>query len=213
MREALVTIDDTEFEDLGIEELVSLFRTANIRDFEELACHGNSSIIQAEVEESVDENRLDALRYVEEWEHVTTSADNHLYVIAFYAPELSDEITDQVAELMGTCEPEISDEGVTMSLVGSQEAISGTLSEYESEGIRPNLRKLGEYEGGTQPLDKLTDRQREVIQTAFDMGYYEIPRKVSTEDIAIEMDIDSSTVAEHLQRAERNLLTPHLSPD
>lgn len=211
MREALVTISDAEFEELGIDELVSLYQAAGIRDVEELACHGDSSIVQIEVGKRVDEEQLECLEYVEEWERVQTSEDNHLYVIAFYTPELSDEIAGQVADLMGTCEPDLSGNGVTMSLVGSQEAISGTLKEYEREGVSPDLRKLGEYRGRTQPLDELTDRQREVIQTAFEMGYYEVPREISTEDIAVELDVDSSTVAEHLQRAERNLMAYHLS--
>jgi len=38
------------------------------------------------------------------------------------------------------------------------------------------------------------------------MGYYEVPKQVSSEEIAAELDLDPSTVAEHLQRAERNLL-------
>jgi predicted DNA binding protein len=98
-----------------------------------------------------------------------------------------------------------------LSLVGSQEAISGTLDEYESDGVSPELRKLGDYQGREQPLDELTDRQREVIQTAFEMGYYEVPREISSEDIAAELGVDPSTVAEHLQRAERNLMAHHLS--
>ena len=44
------------------------------------------------------------------------------------------------------------------------------------------------------------------------MGYYEVPREASTADIAAEIDVDPSTVTEHLQRAERNLLSHHLSP-
>lgn len=213
MREALISIGNAEFEDLGIDELVSLYRAAGIRDFEELACHGDSSMIQVEVEQRVDEERLESLTYVDEWERIPTAGDNHLYVIAFYAPELSDEIADPVSHLIGTCEPKVTEHGATMSLVGPQEAISGTLNEYESEGVSPDLRKLGEYQGRKQPLDELTGRQREVIQTAFEKGYYEVPRQVSTEDIASELDVDSSTVSEHLQRAERNLLGYHLSPD
>jgi predicted DNA binding protein len=58
---------------------------------------------------------------------------------------------------------------------------------------------------------RLTARQREVIQTAFDLGYYEVPRAASTETVADELGLDSSTVAEHLQRAERNLLSEQLS--
>lgn len=211
MREALVTIGDSDFAELGIDELVGLYEQAGIRDFEELACHGDSSIVQVEVDERVDEARLDALEYVEEWEHVGTPDGTHLYVVGFYAPALSDEIADQVAELVGTCEPEFTDHGASMTLVGPQEAISGTLDEYESEGVSPDLRRLGEYHGRDAPLDELTDRQREVIQTAYRMGYYEVPREVASKEIADELRVDPSTVAEHLQRAERNLLSHLLS--
>jgi predicted DNA binding protein len=38
------------------------------------------------------------------------------------------------------------------------------------------------------------------------MGYYEVPKEVSADEIAAELNLDSSTVNEHLQRAERNLL-------
>ena len=213
MREALVSIGDADFEALGIEELVSLSREAGILEFDELVCGGTGAVVQVGVEERLDEDRLDALDYVTEWEHVASADDRHLYVVAFDAPALSDEIAEPMADLVGTCDPELGDRTTTLSLVGSQEAIAGTISGYQGDGVTPDLRKLGEYEGRSRPLDELTDRQREVIQTAYDMGYYEVPRPVSTEEVAAEFDLDSSTVAEHLQRAERNLLSVHLSSE
>ena len=213
MREALVSIGDTDFDALGIDELVELTRSAGIHDFDELVCHGTGSVIQIEVEQRIDEDRLESLGYVDEWEYISTADASHLYVIAFTAPALSEEITEPMDELVGTCDPEIGDRQATLSLVGSQEAIAGTISEYESDGVSPDLQRLGGYEGRKRPLDRLTDRQREVIQTAYDMGYYEVPRKASTEDVSTELDLDASTVAEHLQRAERNLLSVHLSSE
>jgi DNA-binding CsgD family transcriptional regulator len=213
MREALVSIDDADFDALGINELVELSRSAGIHDFEELVCHGTGSVIQIEVGERLDEDRLESLGYVDEWEYVPTAEDAHLYLIAFTAPALSAGITEPMDDLVGTCDPEISAREATLSLVGPQDAIAGTISEYQDGGVSPSLRRLGGYRGRERPLDRLTDRQREVIQTAFDMGYYEVPRNVSTEDISAELDLDSSTVAEHLQRAERNLLTVLLSSE
>lgn len=213
MREALISIGDTDFDTLGIDELVGLCRNAGLRDFDEFVCHGTGAVVQVEVEQRADEGRLDSLEYVTEWEHISSTDDRHLYVIAFDAPALSEEIENPMDGLVGTCDPEIGDRETTLSLVGSQEAITETISEYENDGVTPELRKLGGYAGQQRPLDRLTDRQREVIQTAYDMGYYEVPREVSTEDISAEFDLDSSTVAEHLQRAERNLLTVHLSSE
>lgn len=213
MREALVSIDETEFAALGIDELHRLCHRAGLDDFEELACHGDGAVIRVEVETRLAEDELDELEYIDEWEHVTEVDDGHLYVIAFSVPELSDDVADRADDLVGTCDPDVSEEGATMSLVGPQDAISGTLGAYEEDGVSPDLRKLGAYDGRSRPLDDLTDRQQEVIRTAFEMGYYEVPRSVSTGDVAGELDLDPSTVAEHLQRAERNLLSHHLTPE
>ena len=56
-------------------------------------------------------------------------------------------------------------------------------------------------------LDDLTERQREVLQTAFEMGYYEWPRDCTGRDVADELDITSATFSEHVFTAERKILT------
>lgn len=206
MREANVTVSDSDFDAMGIEEFVSLGREAGIREFEELVCHGTGAVVQVEVETRYDEERLAELACVDEWEHVSETDGGQLYVIAFTAPELPDSLAEEAEDLLGTCDPKLDDESATLSLVGSQETISGTISEYEAAGLSPDLRALGSYDGGTDPTDALTDRQREVIQTAFEMGYYDVPRDASTEAVAAELELDGSTVSEHLQRAERNVL-------
>ena len=211
MREALVSISESSFDDLGIEDLYVICQAAGLRDLAELACHGNGAVIRVDVETRLAESRLDDLAYVDQWDHVAETDDEHMYVIAFTAPGLSERMAERAADLVGTCDPEVNENGATMSLVGPQDAIAGALTEYEREGASPDLRKLGAYEGRHRPLDDLTDRQLDVIQTAFDMGYYEVPREASTEDIAAEIGVDPSTVTEHLQRAERNLLGHHLS--
>ncbi|PGF16057.1 bacterio-opsin activator [Natrinema sp. CBA1119] len=210
MREARVRISDPAFDRMGIAELVSLSREAGVLGFEELACHGTGAIVQVAVETPIDADRLSDLEYVDWWERITDSESDHRYVIAFTAPELPESLTERADDLVGTCEPDVTDRGATLSLVGSQETISGTVDEYETAGVSPDLRKFGSYDGRDHPLDELTERQREAVRTAYEMGYYEVPRTVTTADVAAELDVDPSTIAEHLQRAERNLLGQHL---
>jgi DNA-directed RNA polymerase specialized sigma24 family protein len=210
MREARVEIDDSEFETMGIEGLVSLCREAGMQNFEELVCRGTGAVVQVEVETPLDEERLSSLECVDQWERVAETDDAQIYVVAFTAPELPGDLADEMDDLVGTCDPDVDERGATLSLVGPQETIAGTVGEYEAAGVSPELRKLDAYEGRERPMDELTDRQREVIQTAYDSGYYEVPREVTTDDLAAELDVDPSTVAEHLQRAERNLLSHHL---
>ena len=210
MREALVRLDGTDFAALGIEELVDIARAASIREFDELACHGDSSVVKAVVDERMDEAALNRLGYIDSWDRVAADADSCVYVVSFSAPELSADAADATEELVGTCNPTVGDRGATVSLVGPQEAIAGTVGEYEAEGASPELRRLGGYDGGERPLAELTDRQREVVETAYEAGYYEVPRAATAAEVAAELDLDSSTVVEHLQRAERNLMAHHL---
>ncbi|NEU55326.1 helix-turn-helix domain-containing protein [Halorussus sp. MSC15.2] len=210
MKEARVTIDDSEFDAMGIARLVSLCREAGLRNVEELVCRGTGAVVQVEVETPLDEARLSSLDCVDRWERVAELADTRLYVVAFTAPKLPERLADTADDLVGTCDPAVTDRGATVSFVGPQEAIAGLVEEYETAGVSPDLRKLGAYAGDDRPLDELTDRQREAVRTAYEMGYYEVPREATTEDVAAEFGVDSSTVAEHLQRAERNLLGHHL---
>lgn len=54
---------------------------------------------------------------------------------------------------------------------------------------------------------KLTDRQYEVLETAFETGYYDWPRECSGEEVATRLDITSATFSQHIHAAERKLLT------
>lgn len=206
MREAEVSVTDAELAAMGVDDLLSLAREAGLLSVEELACRGNGAVLQLDVETRLDEERLAALDCVDEWQHVAERDDSRVYVVSFTAPDLPESLEETAADLLGTCDPEVDDRGATMSLVGSHDAISGQLGEYENAGVSPTLERIGSYRGPDHPLDELTARQREVLGTAWEMGYYEVPRQVSADDVATEMGLDSSTVNEHLQRAERNLL-------
>ncbi len=52
----------------------------------------------------------------------------------------------------------------------------------------------------------LTERQREIIFFAVEQGYYEIPRKVNTSDLAKKFNISQSALSEHLRKIERVII-------
>ncbi|MGI0043612.1 MAG: helix-turn-helix domain-containing protein [Nitrososphaeraceae archaeon] len=43
--------------------------------------------------------------------------------------------------------------------------------------------------------------------TVYGLGYYDVPRRVSSEEVARHLDVDKSTFVEHLRKAERKLVT------
>lgn len=61
----------------------------------------------------------------------------------------------------------------------------------------------GDPMGG--PVPSLTDRQREVLLAAHEMGYYERPRETSTAAVGDAVGVSRRTAEEHLRRAERKL--------
>ncbi|MFP8951959.1 helix-turn-helix domain-containing protein [Natrialbaceae archaeon A-arb3/5] len=56
------------------------------------------------------------------------------------------------------------------------------------------------------PGDGLTNPQHEALRTAYELGYFEIPRRTSLEEIAAELDIAASSVSERLRRAQTQLV-------
>jgi hypothetical protein len=57
------------------------------------------------------------------------------------------------------------------------------------------------------PVDQLSSRQREVFRLAQTSGYYDHPRRTTVDELADELGVSSSTVHEHLRKAEAKLLT------
>ena len=210
MREAIVTLSDSELEELGFGELIGRIREAGVRDIRMLEDEGYTCVPQVEVEERLDHDLLETLDCVDRWELVAEREQTYRYLFELTATGLPEGIADDYEAVIGTCTPEVSDRGLLLSFVGSQEAIRDVLRHYQAAGTSPSLRRLAEYEGDGTSVDALTNRQFEVVRTAYDLGFYEIPREASTEDVAVELGLDPATVSEHLQRAERNLLTREL---
>jgi len=58
----------------------------------------------------------------------------------------------------------------------------------------------------TRFLEDLTDRQREVLAAAIELGYYDHSDDAGVEDVAEALDLGSTTVWEHLSRAESKVM-------
>ena len=57
------------------------------------------------------------------------------------------------------------------------------------------------------PLENLTGKQRTVLTSAFDNGYYDMPRKIGSQELAKKLGLRGSTLIEHRRKAERRLLS------
>jgi len=53
---------------------------------------------------------------------------------------------------------------------------------------------------------KLTERQHQVLERAYEMGYFERPKRANATEVAADLGIVQSTFTEHLMAAQRKLL-------
>lgn len=59
-----------------------------------------------------------------------------------------------------------------------------------------------------EALDReLTDKQKEVLASAYLAGYYDRPRSTTGEELAVRLDIAQSTFSKHLRAAEREVFS------
>ncbi len=65
--------------------------------------------------------------------------------------------------------------------------------------------------GADSDLARLTRKQRKALLLAYALGYYDVPRKISSYDLARRLNVNNSTLVEHLRKAQRRLLSGILS--
>lgn len=202
MREAVVNLSDRDLGAIGLEAVIDVLRDVGLKDITELRAEG---VHQIRVERPIPETELEQLNEVAWWEKIDESSAGTTYLWKLDAADCGDLCP--LAEHSTAYEvSEVRRRGIDLSIIGSQDQIGRSVEGMISAGMNVELERLKEYSGSESTMELLTDRQREVVRTAHSLGYYDVPRSASTEDVARELDLDPSTVAEHLQRAERHLM-------
>jgi predicted DNA binding protein len=57
---------------------------------------------------------------------------------------------------------------------------------------------------------ELTTEQERVLQTAFDLGYFDIPKKIKLDDLARRLNVSKATLDVVLRRAQRKVVASHI---
>ncbi|MES3517603.1 MAG: helix-turn-helix domain-containing protein [Natronomonas sp.] len=95
-------------------------------------------------------------------------------------------------------------------------AVAALEDAAERVEVRYLVRTGTEDADGSDPVvvdrGRLTDRQREVLETAHAMGYFEYPRESNATEVAEELGIGVPTFTEHLAVSQAKLLD-EISPE
>jgi predicted DNA binding protein len=92
-------------------------------------------------------------------------------------------------------------------LRASHESLSELGSTFDSIGVEYTIEYVRDFE---DEEGVLTEKQREVVEVAHELGYYETPREVSLSEVADELGVAKSTCSEILHRAEGKIMDDFL---
>lgn len=96
-----------------------------------------------------------------------------------------------------------------VEMIGKEDEIK-KLVHYANKWGDNSFKILGltsiDAKAGGSLLSKLTPRQRQMLLTAYALGYYDVPRRISSDELSRHLGVDKSTIVEHLRKSERKLI-------
>lgn len=158
------------------------------------------------------EDALSSDPTVGEYTELTDVGDRRLY--RFTLSELGEELSTYVDA--ATSDIAILDQRVTsdgMSVVArlpSRESLREYTEVCDRMDVPFHLERLYEEETVTKQASGrrfgLTDPQHRALCRALEMGYFDVPRKTSLDEIADELGVSGQALSTLLRRGQRNLL-------
>ena len=151
-----------------------------------------------------------ALRHFE----VVARDESRNEVTALITWKIPEEFAEVVREFGGDVVPTdpfvVGPEETVVSFYAAEDrlpAVYGLLDdlkiEYKVSAVRP-------FRGEMSVLAALTPRQRDILELAFRLGYYETPARVPLERLAAAVGVSRAAVSKTLRRAEARLIATAL---
>ena len=170
------------------------------------------------------EDAFETSDFVAEYTVLGTEGETRRYQV-IPAPSMEEQLGDHVDDIEGL--RELSSADATFDRLAvladgwryvgrfADRATFHTFREFwQREGHPFRLLRLtredGGDTGGEHDADGLTARQREAVRTAYDMGYFDVPRDATLADVADEREITASSCSERLRRAQTALVERHV---
>ena len=138
----------------------------------------------------------------------------HTCLIRYTEPEdTRGQFQESDLGLVHTIPTIISPEEFTISMMGEQKNLADFVDMMREVGT---IRKMSFRRAAYQKADILailTDKQKEVMVAAFQNGYYDYPRKISSKALSQKVNISKPTLLQHMRKAEgrifREIMTGH----
>ena len=137
------------------------------------------------------------IEVLEEWS--TDFLTHHLIVLEFDTDLVSPYFSNNDMTIMSGTNYTPS-EGLVLQVTGRQSSLLRLLKGIRSRMSVERVTTAKKSEGIS--LDGPTLQQHLIIRTAFDNGWYEVPKKISIRSLANKLGLSKSTLADQLVKAE-----------
>lgn len=94
---------------------------------------------------------------------------------------------------------------LTYKLFMNGEGIPAFLQSLHSQGVIYKIVEIAKMSTSRA----LTSKQERVLKSALELGYYDYPKRVSTEQLSRSVGLAPSTVSEILRRAEKRIISSY----
>jgi len=91
-------------------------------------------------------------------------------------------------------------------LAPDRAAIARAYEVLEDLGCDPNCRSITRFGDGLGNHAGVTDKQRKALARAFELGYYDVPRDITMEELAADLGISHQALSERFRRAYKGLI-------
>ncbi len=136
-----------------------------------------------------------------------SNGNKHTCLIRYKeAEEAKEQFQESDLGLIHTIPTIISLEKFTISMMGERKNLSDFVEMMRNVGtiLRMSFRRAAYQKADV--LAVLTDKQREVMVAAFQNGYYDFPKKISSRQLCQKVSISKPTLLQHMRKAEGRIL-------
>lgn len=159
------------------------------------------------------EAALDAAEYVEEVTLISDSGATRTYHIINRGPfpEEMDELTlnKTLIEWM-----HVTKDGWHLrQRFANRDELAAYREGCRRMGSQFHLDRLYETTDADGTVPGISEKQREALLAASEAGYFAVPRRASLEDVAGDLDLSRSALAERLHRGEAHLIDHYVRDD
>ncbi len=107
---------------------------------------------------------------------------------------------------------EVKNGKLRVTFLGNAKQVRGVLQSIEKARMHYRVVSLMDAKfSPNSPVARLTEKQREVLTKAYELGYYDRPRRISSEQLARRLNLAKSTLVAHRRKAERRLVAEVLA--